>query len=290
MKRKLKLLAKVVLTAAALGFVLHKIDVERLKSSLQSAEPLWLLGAFLFFNLSKIASAHRLNLYFDAIGVRLTFGYNLILYYVGMFYNLFLPGGIGGDGYKIYLLNRRFGHGVKGLFQALLLDRVSGLAALLLFTALLFAASEYADPYPGIRAAALAGGLFVFPAIYFTTKRFFPPFLHVFGRTMRWGMAVQFLQLVSAWMILESLGIGEATLAYLALFLLSSVVAILPLTIGGMGVRELTFLYGMEWMGKEPSTGVTFSFLFFAVTVLSSLLGLFLLRRVEPEFLKKEVE
>jgi len=32
-----------------------------------------------------------------------------------MFYNLFLPGGIGGDGYKIYLLNKLSNKSIKSL-------------------------------------------------------------------------------------------------------------------------------------------------------------------------------
>ena len=289
MKRKLKLLLKILLTTAALWFVLRKIDLERLEVSLQGAEPLWLLAAFVLFNLSKIASALRLNLYFEAIGLKLSQSYNLILYYVGMFYNLFLPGGIGGDGYKIYLLNRYFSHGVKRLFQAVLLDRLSGLAALLFYAALLYAASGYAGLYPATRLPALLIAALVFPAGYIATKRFFPLFLPVFKTTTLWGLGVQLLQLAAAWAIAGSLGIEEGMVEYLTLFLISSVVAVLPLTVGGVGVRELTFLYGLEWIGKEPTTGVTFSFLFFFITAISSLLGLFLLNRVEPKFLQKEV-
>jgi len=69
----------------------------------------------------------------------------------------------------------------------------------------------------------------------------------------------------------------------MTLFLVSSVVAVLPLTIGGVGVRELTFLYGLEFIGEEPSLGVTFSFLFFIITAISSLMGLFLLNRLSVE-------
>ncbi|WP_300366319.1 lysylphosphatidylglycerol synthase transmembrane domain-containing protein [Hydrogenimonas sp.] len=288
MKKKIKLLLKILLTTAALWFVLHKIDLDRLQTALQSANPLWLFGAFVTFNLSKIASALRLNLYFKTIGLKLETSYNLILYYVGMFYNLFLPGGIGGDGYKIYLLNRHFKQGVAILFQAVLLDRLSGLAALLFYAVLLYAGSEYAMMHPSGTPLALLVAFLVFPIAYIATKRFFAPFLEVFKPTMAWGLGVQFLQLVSAWMIVESLGIDRMVLEYLTLFLISSVVAVLPLTIGGVGVRELTFLYGLEWIGQEPALGVTFSFLFFMITALSSFLGLFLLNRVQPNSVERE--
>ncbi len=283
MKKKLKLLLKILFTAGALWFVLHKVDIEKLKEALSGAEPLWLFGAFILFNLSKIAGALRLNIYFRAIGLKLTESYNLVLYYVGMFYNLFLPGGIGGDGYKVYLLNKHYKSGVKPLLQAVLLDRLSGLAALVLYACLLFAASSYAEIYPFAMPLALFFALLVFPVSYLATKLFFRTYLPVFKTTMLWGLGVQFLQLLCAWMIVESLGAGGYLVEYLTLFLISSVVAVLPLTIGGVGIRELTFLYGLGWLGLEPSTGVTFSFLFFIITAISSLFGLFLLERVTPE-------
>jgi uncharacterized membrane protein YbhN (UPF0104 family) len=283
MKKRLKLLLKIVLTALALWFVLSKVDSDKLGTSLQSADSFWLLGAFILFNLSKITSAFRLNLYFQAMGLWLSERYNLILYYVGMFYNLFLPGGIGGDGYKIYLLNKHYQHGVKPLFQAILLDRLSGLAGLGFYACLLFAWSDYATLF-GEWTIWLAYGLAlsIFPIAYFATRWFFPLFMKVFQPTMVGGLGVQLLQLLSAWAILKSLLIDHALLEYLTLFLISSVVAVLPLTIGGVGVRELTFLYGLEYIGEEPSLGVTFSFLFFMITAISSLLGLFLLHRVSP--------
>ena len=63
---------------------------------------------------------------------------------------------------------------------------------------------------------------------------------------------------------------------YLTLFLISSVVAVLPISIGGIGVRELTFLYGFSLIGGDTTMAVTFSLIFFVITALSSLLGAFI--------------
>lgn len=52
--------------------------------------------------------------------------------------------------------------------------------------------------------------------------------------------------------------------------------SVLPLTIGGVGARELTFIYGAQWMNVMPETGVAFSLLFFLVSVLISLPGMFI--------------
>ena len=104
-KNYLKLLFKVALTATALYIVGRKINLPETKQILFRANAVWLFAALLLFNASKVLSAVRLNRFFSSIGLQLSQTYNLRLYYVGMFYNLFLPGGIGGDGYKVYLLN-----------------------------------------------------------------------------------------------------------------------------------------------------------------------------------------
>jgi uncharacterized membrane protein YbhN (UPF0104 family) len=66
----------------------------------------------------------------------------------------------------------------------------------------------------------------------------------------------------------------DHTLAYIFIFLVSSVVAVLPLTLGGIGSRELVFLYGALWFGLEESSSVSVSMLFFFITALVSLSGI----------------
>jgi uncharacterized membrane protein YbhN (UPF0104 family) len=56
-------------------------------------------------------------------------------------------------------------------------------------------------------------------------------------------------------------------------FLLSSIVAVLPLTIGGVGARELVFVYAHEYAGIDEATAVAFSLIFFIITAAVSLVG-----------------
>jgi uncharacterized membrane protein YbhN (UPF0104 family) len=75
-------------------------------------------------------------------------------------------------------------------------------------------------------------------------------------------------------MILQALNIEVSTLEYLFIFLISSIVSVLPLTIGGIGSRELVFLYGALWLGLEEDRSVGISMLFFLITAFVSLLGI----------------
>ena len=118
---------KLLLSGLLLFLVFSRIPFREVWEVVNGAKPAYLTGALLAFTLSKWLSARRLNAYFHRIAIPLSQSSNLKLYLLGMFYNLFLPGGIGGDAYKGYLLNRVFKTPPKRLAQALLLDRLSGL-------------------------------------------------------------------------------------------------------------------------------------------------------------------
>ncbi|MDE0470428.1 MAG: lysylphosphatidylglycerol synthase transmembrane domain-containing protein, partial [Ekhidna sp.] len=130
-KKFLKAFLRVALSGLALWFVFSKVSLERIAALVLEANPLFLMLAALFFIASKVISAFRLNLFFRMIGLNLSRRFNLRLYWIGMFYNLFLPGGVGGDGYKVYVLNKQFDIKVKQLIRASLMDRLSGLISLL---------------------------------------------------------------------------------------------------------------------------------------------------------------
>ena len=268
-KKKLKAIIKVLFSLALLWYVFRHIDYKESMSILKQSNYMYLFWAFIFFNLSKIVSSIRLNWYFKEIGILISEKTNLTLYYLGMFYNLFLPGGIGGDGYKAYLLNKNFKAKMSDILQALLLDRVTGLIALIFLAGVLY----YFSHFPYFKALSILLVVCVYPIFYFFNK-IYGKFLKYYKQTYTLGLAVQILQVVSAYFIIKALPDSLPTIDILVLFLISSVVAILPISIGGVGVREFTFLYGAKLLGFNASAGVTFSLLFFLITMFSSLIGI----------------
>jgi uncharacterized membrane protein YbhN (UPF0104 family) len=276
-----KFLLKLLLSALALGYVLSRVDLTQVGALIARSSPVALLAALLLFNLSKIVSSLRLNRFFRLLGLELTETEALRLYYIGMFYNLFLPGGVGGDGYKIYLLKKHRGHGVGELLSATLLDRISGLAPLLFFAGILFLFSRYAELLPWLRWLDWAGLLLLWPTLWALYRYLFPRFRSAFLSTTLLGTLTQLLQLAAAWALGRALGLEGMMTELLTLFLLSSVAAVLPLSVGGVGIREFVFLYGFSLLGLSPDPGVAFSLLFFLITALSSLTGLFLRHGLE---------
>lgn len=274
MNKKLKTILKIVLSSLLLVYVFSKIDSQKLFVVLKETNKLWLLFAFIAFNISKIVSSVRLNYYFKDIGILLSEKKNLILYYVGMYYNLFLPGGIGGDGYKIYLLGQKYGSKTSSLIKANLLDRLSGLAALVFLAAILFCFSSFSGLYASLWVLSLLTAFLVYPVFITLHKKLFSSFATYLKQTTFLALVVQLIQLLSAFFIILSLPETVNMVDFMTLFLISSVVAVLPLTVGGVGAREVTFLYGLTLIGQSPAIGIAFSFIFFLITLVSSAIGL----------------
>ena len=234
----------------------------------------YLILALLFFVFSKIVAAFRLNLYFYQIGLPLATRSNLQLYLLGMFYNLFLPGGIGGDAYKGYLLNRTFGTSGKKLASVLLLDRISGLFLLFLYSGvlLLWMSEPWLVPWRPWVFIVLLMGLAVY---WYAHQKGFPYLSGVFWNSIGYSSIVQLAQLSSVFFILLALGVTEDRIPYLFVFLLSSIVAVLPITIGGIGSREVVFYDGAQWLGLQQETSIGVSMAFFLITALVSLCGIY---------------
>ncbi|MEO8112129.1 MAG: lysylphosphatidylglycerol synthase transmembrane domain-containing protein [Ginsengibacter sp.] len=268
----LKLLLKLGFTAILLYFVLKKINFEEIKKIFQQSNPFFIFLAFITFFLSQLVSSWRLLSFLNNIGLSLKFGFNFRLYLLGMFYNIFLPGGIGGDGYKIYLLHKKSKLPVKKIFSALFFDRLSGLWAVA-FAALLllFFIPENVFPIHWIVFIFIIGSV----TYYFILLKYFRVFSrHFFSNHLK-AIAVQMLQVLSIVFILIAINFKGNFPPYLFIFLVSSIMSIIPFTIGGLGAREYVMIYAALFLNIDKNIGVFISAAFWLISALASLSGIY---------------
>ena len=273
LRKKLITVAKIALSAILIYFIFTKVDFKEVLDIIRKTNPFYLVLAILFFAASKVLASVRLNLYFHELGIRLTQKSNLKLYVLGMFYNLFLPGGIGGDAYKGYLIKKKFEVDTKKMISVLVLDRLSGLLLLFIYACVLAVLlnNTWLNKFE-----ILIGTLGVLSVLvyWFLNKRFFNFVLPVFRKSFALSAMVQLAQLICVFFILQSLSIQTNEIAYLFIFLISSIVSVLPLTIGGIGSREITFFYGATLLILDENTSISISMVFFLITALVSLFGI----------------
>lgn len=268
----LKLLVKILVTCICLWYVSRKIDWVQSLRIVKQGNIAWLLAATLLFTASKIVSSLRLNIYFRNINLHFPEKANFKLYWLGMFYNLFLPGGIGGDAYKVILLNRTYRYPVKQLTAAVLLDRASGVVGLGILAAIYYYALFTGNTIALLLFIGIVPGLIMY---YIFVKKLFNTFIKSFFITLWLGIAVQALQVGSAWCIIQALHIQAHQASYLLIFLLSSIVVVLPVTVGPLGTRELVFVWGSAALMLDKAQSVGISITFFFITLITSLIGMY---------------
>lgn len=265
-----KLFLKIGFTLVSLYLVFSKVSLKDLKEAITESDPVFFIFAFLIFFISQVITSTRLNGIFKGIGLHISEKYNFKLYLLGMFYNLFLPGGIGGDGYKIFFLRRKFHIKGRRVLMAIFFDRLSGLWALCLITAALIIFIPQLDIPNWMPITAV----FIGTIIYFLVlKKFFADYSESLYLTHFKALCVQSLQLISAICLLYALHFDGKFSPYLFMFLVSSLVAIFPFTVGGLGAREVVFLYGAEIFNLDPHLAVLISLLYYFIAALMSTLG-----------------
>ncbi|MDB5206349.1 MAG: flippase-like protein [Flavisolibacter sp.] len=271
LSKGLKLLFKVVITVLCFWYISTKIDFTKAFEALKNAIwPLLIASVFIYI-LSKIIAAYRLNIYFKNINLHLSQWTNLKLYWLGMFYNLFLPGSISGDAYKVVLLNKRMDAPYKKTGAAVLLDRFSGLLGLgilLCIYGVIVLDDKWID-------AILISGCFISILIfYIVIRKFFKDFLSSFWATLFLGLLVQGIQVIGVYFILSAIHVRMDHQQWIFIFLTASVVSVLPLSLGGgLGTREVVFAEGAIYFGLDPHIGVIISLLFYLSSVAGSLPG-----------------
>jgi glycosyltransferase 2 family protein len=268
----LKTLLKISITGLSLFLVSRKVEFNDLKDAFEKSNPIFLFLAFIAFVISQLISSSRLNTFFKGIGLKISETYNFKIYLLGMFYNLFLPGGIGGDGYKIFLLRKKFEIKGRRLLQAIFFDRLSGLWALGLINATLVIFIPYLGVPNWVPVLVVAIGTI---AYYVIMRKFFGDYSTYFVLSHIKALMVQSMQVISVILILYALNFEGKFSPYLFMFLVSSLVAIFPFTVGGLGARELVFVYGAQYFEMDQHLAVIISLLFYCISALLSFSGIY---------------
>ncbi|TZF82103.1 flippase-like domain-containing protein [Pedobacter sp. BS3] len=272
----LKVVLKILFTGVLLYLVSLKIDFKEVKERFIKSDPFYIFLAFVFYYISQILASWRCLSLLKAIGLDLPFGFNFRLYLLGMFYNITLPGGVGGDGYKIYILRKKYKLPTKRIFLAMLFDRLSGLWAIgLLAVSLIILIPKIDIPQTWPIIALIAGtGIY-----YLVMKKFFPDYSRKFIQVHVKAGAVQLLQLFSVIAILLSQDFSGKFSPYLFSFLVSTLAANVPVSFAGVGAREYVMTHASSYFGMNQDLAVFLSMAFFLVSTFAALTGIWFVYR-----------
>lgn len=239
-------------------------------------------------------------------------GHNFYLLFrlslIGQFYSLVLPGQIAGEAVKAYRLGK--GHrDAETVAASVLLDKVTGLISLLLLALIGLYLSHLQVPRALLISVTLV--LFIILVIFFLGRikyfiripqviygylesRFHGP--HRFITQLRFfteawlaylkqpwyligsvlmGFCFQFVHILIILLIASKIGVSLALAEWLWVFALVSVAVLLPLTVGGIGVREGAFVAILGFLGVPSTSALVISLTIFGLQIIAASMGAF---------------
>lgn len=129
MKRTLVLLLRAAVSLALILVLLQRIDFGTVVDALAAPHWGWLAAAVAVFAASALGGALQWAWILRTSGLTTPLDEMVRMYWVGLFFNNFLPGNVGGDAVKVVDLGRREGR-TTTVLGATALDRLLGLFAL----------------------------------------------------------------------------------------------------------------------------------------------------------------
>src|ERR687888_39575 len=134
MTKHLKVFVRLVVGASVIGVLLASTDTGEIARVIGHARVAFVLTAVVLSAGVVTVSAFRWQVFLRTLRTALPTATALRMYFVGTFFNAFLPTGIGGDAYKAFRLRREPGS-LSRAFASVFLDRAAGMAGLALIGA-----------------------------------------------------------------------------------------------------------------------------------------------------------
>jgi len=309
----LKQLVKIALGVGLIAFLLQKTGIENTFAELSRAN-LWYIPACIgVYLLAQFISAYRWKFLAEALDFRVSLRELYDYYLIGMFFNQFLPGAIGGDAVRMFYLAKSAQRKKREALLTLLAERGVGLVTILLLTCLISLVPSIATVgwgiTPGelgiklqnpafanfhwdivltIKALSLLGLLGYLALLMTPLQRWIDRFpkLALLGQAKTyWANIPLLIRSITVSTLVQALMVGIHLLIAQALHLnvpplqialvygLVSLISVLPLTQGGLGVRELSYQLLLAKVGVNPNTGLAFAVYWLAISTVTSLFG-----------------
>jgi glycosyltransferase 2 family protein len=306
MKKALTLILKLLITTGLFWLLFRNLGFSNVMGRILTADPYYFLLSAAIFFFSMLLSAIQWDILLKHQGVQLGLKHAFNLYMIGNFFNNFLPGALGGDVVKVYRLRQDIRRGKEAL-AATFLDRFAGLFMLSIFALLSalylhFFASLHITHHLYRGIIVLFGLFFVSLFMLFSRhlssllydvilKNINPfglrdkvkdlhNFLHLYRgnrvlylKILLLSTVTQFLRILVHFLVARAVGFNVDFIYFLIFVPLIALAASLPVSFGGLGVREGLGKVLFSYVSPDGALAVATQFLASIVGILVSIAG-----------------
>jgi glycosyltransferase 2 family protein len=278
-------------------------DLDLAVETLKSANKSLLLLAFLTHLIGIWITAERWRILLRTQNIGLGIGTLSVTVLIGFFFSNFLPTTIGGDVYRIYDSSKRAKITVEKAASVILVERLSGvvsaatyaiIALFLGFTAI--GEQSVIIPIVIFFVISIIVGFFIINPSVLRLNRLvdrigflkkikerlknihdtlisFKRFKLALLLALFYSFALQFMVILNYYFAARSLGIGLGLVVYIFIVPVVAVIAMLPISIGGIGLRENSLVFILVAMGVINEKAAVFSLIIFAMWIALGALG-----------------
>lgn len=299
---------KITVSVTLLALIVTQVDISQTWQHVHSLSWPFVAFALLFYTGLQWLSCWRWQIVLQSQGYNIRLRSLMSSYFAGMWLNTFLPGSLGGDVYRVYQVSQTTQDSESALVSVFL-ERFTGLAALSAIAVMglapafqlvgrwdiiaLFVGAvgtlvgavvlimsprllRWAEPWlMRLRLGAIAARLTKIQTLLrqFSTDR------SALRSSMGLSFILQFGIIVYHFLIAQQLAISISFLALVVFIPIVVVITLLPISLGGLGLKEGLWIYLFSRVGLSSEEAVLLSL---TVTILGWLLsipgGLILLR------------
>lgn len=293
-RRPAKMILQGVVSAGLLYWVFQGLDWHALGAMLTAMNPFWFMLGIGFYWLNLVCSAWRSRYVMQRLGRPMPYSLLLRLTGIGAFFNQVLPGAVSGDAVRAYL-SRPYTQSLALAMAAVLGERLIGLGVLIAVALLAFGlGSLWLDVLPpvGILLGGVALAYLVGMAVLLWSGLPLPRgrmgeklrelhhALHCLVQAnslltpmLLLSLLVQLISIALFAVLGKALHVQLDPAAIWIIWPLVSLLSILPIALGGWGLREGLMVYFLAFVGVPDEQALALSLLAGFVVLLASLPG-----------------
>ncbi len=306
---------KIIISVALVVFLFAKLGLREIFSQFTTANPWWIFWGIIAFSLSNILGSVQWFFLMRSRGIKLPLAKVVSYYYVGLFFNNFLIGYVGGDAIRIYDISKASGSSSDAI-STVFFDRLVGFV--MLTTLALIAALAWRNIFQSKTIILIIFLIFVSWVLSFIVLfnerfakkigwvfRFILPAkvnekirevyssINSFKRDKKTiclviliSFVIQTLRILVHYFAALSVGL-DAHIKYFFIFVpVIALLASLPISIGGIGIRESSGVALFSQVNSfQPEAIVAMEFLAYIIGLLSTIPGglIFMLRKEKAQ-------
>lgn len=285
---------RIAATSALVWLVVRNIEWTELGRVFRTLDWRWWAGGMAMAVTAHTLAGVRWAGLARPIGFQLTYVSYVRRFFEGVFFSLCLPTSIGGDVVKAY----RLADTSSGRLLAactVLADRLTGLSALVVLAATTLLANQLGFGLPAaiglavvLVACVTAGLVLTVGSLDWLLSRI--PVLHaargfvakllpyqqkprLLARAVGWSMLIQIGFICCVMLMARGMGLPVPTRAWFYAVPLVSLATVLPISISGVGIREVGFVHLLAEYGVTEEQAVALGMLWFLAQVGNGMLG-----------------